>query len=97
MTTDGFTVKADDCHALRFDPAPMDIEIVDVWPPGRLTDVEQAAYDHLAAAGRIRPIGAARDICGRVIVRYMADIPSQWIRGELREAKYNGSQMRMGE
>jgi hypothetical protein len=30
-----------------------------------------------------------------VIVRYMADIPEQWIRQELREAKLVGRQMRM--
>ena len=95
--TDGFTLKADDGHALRFEPAPMDVEIVDVWPPGRLTDVERAAYDALADAGRIRPTGASRDVYGRVIIRYMADIPAEWIRGELREAKYAGRQLQIGE
>ena len=95
MSTDGFTLNAGDGHTLRFERAPMDVEIVDVWPPGRLTDVEQAAYDTLAGAGRIRSEGASRDAYGRVIVRYLADIPAEWIRGELREAKYAGRQTTM--
>lgn len=95
MNTDGFTLKTEDGHALRFEPAPVDVEIVDVWPPGRLTVVEQAAYDTLAGAGRIRPVGASRDAYGRVIVRYMADIPAEWIHGELKAAKYEGRQMMM--
>lgn len=95
MSTDGFTVHTDDGRTLRFEPAPMDVETVDVWPPGRLTDVEQAAYDALAGAGRIRPLGAARDAYGRVIVWYMADVPAKWIHEELREAKYAGRQTTM--
>jgi hypothetical protein len=38
-----------------------------------------------------------RDAAGRVYVRYMADIPEQWIREELREAKYRGRQMDLTE
>lgn len=79
---------------LVFAPAPHDIEVVDVWPPGRLTEAAQDAYDALAASGRIIPRGlVTRDAAGRVIVRYMADIPEQWIRQELREAKMNGKQI----
>lgn len=76
-------------------PAPFDIEVVDVWPPGRLTDVARDAYDALARVGRIRPRSVTRDAAGRVIVRYMADIPEPWIRQELREAKLAGRQMRI--
>lgn len=78
-----------------FAPAPCDIEVVDVWPPGRFSDVARDAYDSLARSGRIRPVRVSRDTAGRVIVRYLADIPEQWIRQELKEAKMNGRQMRM--
>ena len=94
---DGFTVKDTTGRALRFEAAPMDVEVVDVWPPGRLSQAAQDAYDHLARAGRIRPVRVDRDGAGRVYVRYMADIPEQWIREELREAKYAGRQMDLTE
>lgn len=76
-------------------PAPFDVEVVDVWPPGRLTDAERDAYDQLAGAGRIRPVRASRDAAGRVIVRYLADIPAPWIHLELKEAKYSGKQLQI--
>lgn len=93
MGADGFTVRTPDGRALRFEPAPMDVEVMDVWPPGRLSQAEKDAYDALASAGRIRPVRVDMDGAGRVYVRYMADIPEQWIREELREAKYAGRQM----
>ena len=94
---DGFSVKDATGRALRFEAAPLDVEVVDVWPPGRLTQVAQDAYDTLARAGRIRPVRVDRDGAGRVYVRYMADCPEQWIREELREAKYRGRQMDLTE
>lgn len=97
MVADGFTVKMADGRALRFKPAALDVEVVDVWPPGRLSQAAQDAYDTLAAAGRIRPVRVDRDGAGRVYVRYMADCPEQWIREELREAKYQGRQMDLTE
>lgn len=97
MSADGFTIKTPDGRALRFEAAPMDVEVVDVWPPGRLSQAAQDAYDALASAGRIRPVRVDRDGAGRVYVRYMADIPEQWIREELREAKYRGRQMDLTE
>ncbi len=97
MSADGFTIRTPDGRALRFEPAPMDVEVVDVWPPGRLSQAEKDAYDSLASAGRIRPVRVDRDGAGRVYVRYMADIPEQWIREELREAKYRGRQMDLTE
>lgn len=97
MGADGFTVKMVDGRALRFEPAALDVEVVDVWPPGRLSQAAQDAYDTLAAAGRIRPVRVDRDGAGRVYVRYMADCPEQWIREELREAKYQGRQMDLTE
>ena len=77
--------------------APFDIEVIDIWPPGRFSEAARAAYDAVARAGRIRPRGVSRDAAGRVIVRYMADCPEQWIREELREAKYRGRQMDLTE
>ncbi len=94
---DGFTIKTPDGRALRFEAAALDVEVVDVWPPGRLSQAAQDAYDALASAGRIRPVRVDRDAAGRVYVRYMADIPEQWIRKELREAKYRGRQMDLTE
>lgn len=75
----------------------MDVEVVDVWPPGRLSETARNAYDTLSRAGRIRPKSVTRDGTGRVYVRYMADIPEQWIREELRAAKYAGQQIGMSE
>lgn len=97
MSADGFTIKTPDGRALRFEPAALDVEVVDVWPPGRLSQAAKDAYDALASAGRIRPVRVDRDAAGRVYVRYMADCPQQWIREELREAKYRGRQMDLTE
>ena len=94
MSSDGFVIKTPDGRTVRFDPAPVDVECMDVWPPGRLSQVAKDAYDTLAAQGRIKPVEVYRDGAGRVYVRYMADIPDQWIREELREAKYAGRQMK---
>ena len=74
-------------------PAPKDIECVDVWPPGRLTQCARDAYDQLSREGRIVPVSVKRDAAGRIYVRYRADIPIQWIREELREAKMKCVQM----
>lgn len=97
MSADGFAVKDVTGRTLRFEAAPLDVEVVDVWPPGRLSQAEKDAYDTLARAGRIRPVRVDRDGVGRVYVRYMADCPEQWIRQELREAKYRGRQMDLTE
>lgn len=86
-------LKTAEGKILDFVPAPFDIAVVDVWPPGRLTDAARDAYDKLARAGRIRPQGTTRDAAGRVIVRYLADCPERWIHEELRAAKYAGRQM----
>lgn len=97
MSADEFTVKDATGRALRFEPAALDVEVVDVWPPGRLSQAAMDAYDTLARAGRIRPVRVDRDAAGRVYMRYMADCPEQWIREELREAKYRGRQMDLEE
>ena len=80
---------------LKWPPAPFDIEVIDIWPPGRFTQAVRDAYDTLAQRGRLLPIGCKRDAVGRVYVKYLADIPEQWIHEELREAKLQGVQMRM--
>lgn len=82
--------------AKNFPPAPKDVEVADIWPPGTFGPAERAAYDRLAREGRILPRGAfADDTFGRVVVRYLADIPAAWIHEELAEAKKAGIQMRM--
>ena len=80
---------------LNWPPAPFDIEVIDIWPPGRFTQAVRDAYDTLAQWGRLRPVGCKRDAVGRVYVKDLADIPEQWIHEELREAKLQGVQMRM--
>lgn len=80
-----------------FLPAPQNIEVIDVWQPGRYTEVIRTAYKRLMRAGRIQPIGVTHDAAGRTYVRYCADIPAPWIHDELREAKYLGAQMTMEE
>lgn len=85
--------RTDDCK--KWPIAPCDVEIIDVWPPGRLTVHARDAYDALARAGRIHPLHVKHDAAGRVIVRYLADIPAPWIHDELRAAKYQGKQMQI--
>ena len=79
----------------KWPKAPSDVECVDIWQPGRFSEDARAAYDRLLAAGRIKDRSVQKDTAGRVIVRYMADCPEQWIREELREAKAAGLQMGM--
>ena len=93
MSADGFTLKTADGRALRFEPAPHDIEVVDVWAPGRFSATVQDAYERMRASGRIRELSRHMDAAGRVCVRYMADIPAEWIHEELRAAKYAGKQI----
>ena len=84
----------------HFDPAPVDVPCVDIWPPGRLDDAARYAYDQLAARGRIRLERAYKDpASGRSVVRYQADIPQEWIREELSQIKrtYDGEQLRFPE
>jgi hypothetical protein len=81
-----------------FEPAPTDLEIVDVWPPGTLGDTQRAAYDILARAGRIRPVSVFRDPwTGLTSVRYLADIPAPWIHQELKQARYAGRQIEVND
>lgn len=71
-----------------FDRAPPSVECVDVWHPGTLTWAARQAYDALAAQGRIRLIRAARDrTTGRIAVRYLSDVPHEWILPDLAEEK----------
>ena len=71
-----------------FAPAPKDIEVTDIWPAGTFGPRVQKAYDRLAAAGRIVPVSVTADEAfGKVVVRYMADVPAEWIRAELAEAR----------
>ena len=81
-------------------PAPVDVEVVDVWPPGTLDAASRYAYDVLHGRGRIRLQSAHTDPrSGRKIVKYMADIPAPWIREELGRIKrtYDGTQMTISE
>lgn len=81
-----------------FEPAPLDVPVVDVWPPGRYNAAVRYAYREAGAAGRIRIERTVRDPnTGAIIVRYLADIPEAWIRTELGGYKrqWNGDQIAM--
>ena len=80
----------------KWPPAPLCIEIVDLWPPGTLTALIRDIYDQAARAGRIRPLSVRRDgRSGVTAVKYLADIPEAWIRQELAEARTEGIQQSM--
>ena len=79
---------------VALNPAPLDIEVVDVWPAGALTDDARAAYDRLAGEGRIVPVSVYHDPAnGRTVVKYLTAIPAPWIRAELKEARMAVRQM----
>lgn len=85
---------------IRFDPAPLDVPVVDVWPPGRLDAAARYAYREAQKAGRIRIERTLTDLAnGCDIVRYYADIPAEWIRAELGrlKARWDGEQLKFSE
>lgn len=82
----------------RFEPAPLDVPVVDVWPPGRLNAAARWAYREAQAAGRIRLEREFVDPAnGCTVIRYLADIPVEWIHAELgdRKRRWNGEQLNM--
>ena len=68
----------------KWPPAPVDVECVDVWPPGSLSDDRKGAYDAICRRGRLNPHAVTKDDSGRVYVRYSADAPHEWILAELK-------------
>jgi hypothetical protein len=72
----------------KFEPAPMNIECVDIWPPGTLGRPEMLAYKEAESAERIK-VKKIRinQVSGRATVRYLSTIPHEWMVGELREHK----------
>ena len=63
------------------------VEVVDVWPAGRLRVSAMDAYDKLVRTGEIAPQGAIRRRDGMVVVRYRAKIPEEWVHDLLRRAE----------
>lgn len=63
------------------------VEVLDKWPAGRLRPSAMAAYDSLAAAGEVVPIGTRRMRDGAIIVSYRAQIPPEWVHDLLRKAE----------
>lgn len=65
-----------------------DIECADVWHPGTLSDAAALAYKLLEAQGRIAiqrvEVGQYSE---QVTVRYLADIPHEWVLELLSKAK----------
>ena len=76
-------------------PAPLDVECVDVWPPGTLSEAARMAYRRLSAERRLLIRGMVADAVGRVYVRYVTDVPQAWIIQELRQTKLDGEQVKM--
>ena len=75
---EGFTVMAAD---------DWPVEVVDVWPAGRLRASAMDAYDKMVKAGEIAPQAAIRRRDGVVVVRYRAKIPAEWVHDLLRRAE----------
>ena len=69
--------------AAKWPPAPVDVECVDVWPPGCLSDARKRAYDAICRRGRLNPHAVTKDDSGRIYVRYSADVPHEWILAEM--------------
>lgn len=65
-----------------------DIECADVWHPGTLSDAAALAYKLLEVQGRIviQHVEVGR-YSERVTVKYLADIPHEWVRELLGRAK----------
>lgn len=71
--------------------------IEDRWPAGRLRRTAMAAYDEMARAGEIRPMGVYKDRAGATLVRYRARIPAAWVRELMGKAErlQNAQQVNM--
>lgn len=83
---------------LKLEPAPLDVQVVDVWPVGRFDAAVRYAYREAQNAGRIRTERVVHDSPrGNVIVRYWTDIPVEWIHEELAgfKKRWNGDQISM--
>ena len=72
----------------KFTPAPVDVECVDVWHPETLSEAAMLAYKALEVDGilRITKVHISR-YTGRTDVRYLTQIPHEWILERLREEK----------
>lgn len=89
-------MSPDGARKLPLIPAPLDIEVADIWPPGACGPEARAAYERLSRAGRIAGVTVWTDPAnGRTVVKYRADIPAGWIRRELAGAKALGKQQAM--
>lgn len=72
-----------------FEPVRPHIWCADRWWPEALTDAKRAAYDQAARSGLIRPMGVVRDR-GRLVVRYLSQIPHSWTLEELKSLREAG-------
>lgn len=72
----------------KFTPAPVDVECVDVWPPETLSEDAMLAYKALEADGALKivKVSVSRNT-GRTDIRYMTQIPHEWILEQLKEQK----------
>lgn len=84
----------------KFTPASVDVECVDTWHPETLSEAAMAAYKALEIEGclRITKVHISRHT-GRTDVRYLTQIPHEWILERLKEEKQifeaMGKQMEM--
>ena len=72
----------------QFSPAPVDVECVDTWHPGTLSETCMHAYKLLETEGalQITKVSISK-YTGRVDVRYLTQIPHEWILERLKEQK----------
>lgn len=84
VTLSEYEAKMLNAVAAKWPPAPVDVECVDIWPPGTLSEARRAAYDAICRQGRIKCHAVTKDAVGRVYVRYSADVPHEWILAELK-------------
>ena len=72
----------------KFTPAPVDVECVDVWPPETLSEDAMLAYKALEVDGALKIVKVSvSKNTGRTDIRYMTQIPHEWILEQLKEQK----------
>ena len=72
----------------KMDPAPFDVECVDIWPPRTFERAVMLTYKQAEADEQIKVLKIAiSQHTGRVTVRYMAQIPHEWIIKDLGALK----------
>ena len=67
-------------------PAPKDIRCLDIWPLSRLTRIMIRTYRNLDRMSTIAIQYPIRVVGSKVILEYMAAVPQDWARQDIRDA-----------